>query len=86
MKYSLLLLLVVLIGCGKSGIEVNKTNNNDFDITYLFTNDGCKVYRFSDSWYYHYYVNCGDSVESRVSAGKSSRAELTPTVYTKDSL
>lgn len=56
-----------------------KSINNTFkresnDITLLFNNDGCKVYRFEDKDKYHYYTNCTSTI-SIISNGKTSYEE-----------
>jgi hypothetical protein len=37
-------------------------NNRDFEVEFLFTHDGCRVYRFQDATRMVYFTNCnGDT-------------------------
>lgn len=40
------------------------TNNQTYEIDYLFELDGCKVYRFYDKGNYVYFTNCQGNVTS----------------------
>ena len=63
MKSPLLLLLLATLlftGCyyGKP-LKTEKTDNNfTYDVSYLFTHDGCDMYRFYDMGNYVYFTNC----------------------------
>lgn len=49
------------------------SNNSAFAVDYLFTHDGCRVYRFQDR-IAHYFVNCSggsDATISPVNCGKN---------------
>lgn len=72
MRYVVVLALVLLAGCedGPKPLRSQKTNNNDYSVDYLFTQDGCKVYRFSDKGYWHHFTTCGEAMTQH-SCGKS---------------
>jgi hypothetical protein len=39
------------------------SNNESYNVDYLFEHDGCKVYRFFDRGHYVYFTNCtGETV------------------------
>lgn len=48
-------------GCDAPGKpqSVSASTNPDYEISFLFEHDGCRVYRFSDNWEKRYFVNCG---------------------------
>ena len=52
------------------GIEEAKTNNDEYDVTYLFEKDGVKVYRFSDGIRSHYFTTGGQTITTQ-HAGKN---------------
>lgn len=58
MKYILLSIVLLVIGCTKEPKEVQDSSNREYKISFLFEHDGCKVYRFTD-WYTVYFTNCG---------------------------
>ena len=71
------LLICLIASCGiyKEPISVERSNNTDYNVSYLFEHDGCKVYRFIDNGNYVYFTNCrgnvtaiieNDSIEKRV--------------------
>lgn len=75
------ILVVVLFGsllsaCNKP-LETSASNNSDYDVSKLFTKDGCTVYSFSDRFQRHYYVKCGalnqGSTSSEYSCGKNCK-------------
>lgn len=69
MKLPLLLLLLatlMLSGCfyGKP-LKTGKTDNNfTYEVSYLFTHDGCDMYRFFDMGNYVYFSNCRGETSS----------------------
>jgi len=68
----LLLISISLVSCYGNGIEKSKTNNDDYDVTYLFEKDGVKVYRFSDGLNYHYFTSRGETITTQTSgSGKN---------------
>ena len=40
------------------------SNNETYEVEYLFEHDGCKVYRFKDHGHYVYFTNCSNSTSS----------------------
>lgn len=82
MKYILILSLLGLLSCAKDPVETKQTNNDQFPVSLLFEQDGCKVYRFYDVGHHHYYAQCGNKVttNSTKKCGKNcSRNEEIPT-------
>jgi len=68
----LLLISIILVSCYGNGIEKSKTNNDDYDVTYLFEKDGVKVYRFSDGLNYHYFTSRGETITTQtIGSGKN---------------
>lgn len=67
----LLVAMLLLVGCAKDPIAVDRTDNPEVNIHTLFTHNGCTVYRFYDNGYRHYFSDCRGSVTSRVSCGKN---------------
>lgn len=53
------LLSLVVAGCGNKGEQEKQSSNPNFNVTRLFTHEGCAVYRFSDVGAYRYYAVCG---------------------------
>jgi hypothetical protein len=58
----LLLISITLVSCVGDGIEKSKTNNDDYEVTYLFEKDGVKVYRFYDGMHYHYFTSKSETI------------------------
>jgi hypothetical protein len=81
---------LTLTGCLGPALQEHATNNGAFEVEYLFSHDGCRVYRFRDSGA-HYFVRCdgpGPAVHSsttqKVSCGKNCvREEDIPTALAK---
>lgn len=58
----LLLLPLLMIGCVKTGTQVDVKNSKDnFEVEFLFKKDNCSVYRFSDVGR-HYFTNCTETM------------------------
>ncbi len=59
MKYSSILIgfMILLTGCAKEPLNTHKTNNNNFEISFLFEYEGIKVYRFFDDGRYHWFTS-----------------------------
>lgn len=72
MKAALLIIALLCSGCAKQA-ETTERVGVDFEVSTLFTKDGCTVYRFSDGGYNRYFTNCTGSTIYRVQTGKSSR-------------
>lgn len=75
MKVSILILLALLMGCESKSLEKQKTNNQKYEVDFLFEHDGCKIYRFYDRGSSRYFVKCanGDSktISTHTTGGKS---------------
>ena len=59
-KVFVLLVLVVLVlsSCAKDGVSVQGVavpSGADFEVSFLFEVDGCKVYRFRDAGHFRYF-------------------------------
>ena len=68
----LLLISITFISCVGDGIEKSKTNNDDYEVTYLFEKDGVKMYRFYDGMHYHYFTSRGETITTQTSgSGKN---------------
>lgn len=67
MKKILLITVLVftLSSCRKDGIESQSTNNDEFQVTYLFEKDGIKVYRFYDGLEHHYFTSKGETITTQ---------------------
>lgn len=76
MKKILLITAVVLSlsSCAGDGLERTNTNNDEYQVTYLFEKDGVKVYRFSDGMEYHYFTTLGETI-STVGTSKNHHDE-----------
>lgn len=55
-----MMLLIVGTACEHEAKGTIVTNNKGFDVEYLFTlpDSSCKVYRFHDGGYAHYFASC----------------------------
>lgn len=62
--------LVALLSCKRDAVESTETNNAEFEVDFLFENDGCKVYRFYDAGRYVYYTDCRGTASSSYRSGK----------------
>lgn len=64
-----ILLITVMVftlsSCRKDGIESQATNNDEFQVTYLFEKDGIKVYRFYDGMEHHYFTSKGETITTQ---------------------
>jgi hypothetical protein len=52
---SFMLIIVLMVGCYGEGTD-SATDNKDYHVSYLFTVEGNKVYRFFDGSHPHYVV------------------------------
>jgi|Laugrespbdmm15sn_2_1035079.scaffolds.fasta_scaffold34575_2 hypothetical protein len=57
--------VVTLSSCMGDGIERSKTNNDEYQVTYLFEKDGIKVYRFYDGMEHHYFTSTGETITTQ---------------------
>lgn len=71
-KILILIALFAVAGCRSEGVATEVTENSNYEVTKLFTYEGCAVYRFNDSRTI-YYVNCGrkQSVQWTRNCGKN---------------
>ena len=67
-------IILTLSSCINEGIEKTRTNNDEFEVTYLFEKDGIKVYRFSDGMHDHYFTTGGETISTHKS-GKNNHYE-----------
>lgn len=76
-----------LFGCEERPIRTERTDNPSVTVDLLMQHDSCKIYRFTDNGYAHYFVKCADaknvSTDTTVISGKATRTETTPTVNDK---
>ena len=79
MKYLLIIILFISIGCGTKSQQSVQSSNSKFDVELLFEVDGCKVYRFEDGMHHRYFTNCKGSTSWTQSNGKSSYEMEIPT-------
>lgn len=79
-----LVLLFGLTGCDKKIAPDTKqqrqerefyAKQTDFQITYLFNEDGCNVYRFHDRQASHYFVSCKGNTTTEYTCGKQKCRE-----------
>ena len=77
----LVLVISLMAGCYGEG-EEQQTDNKNYHITYLFTVEGNKVYRFFDGSHPHYIVIGPGAIQTNgeYSNGKTSTAEEINTV------
>lgn len=78
MKKILLIMVVVftLSSCRKDGIESQSTNNDEFQVTYLFEKDGIKVYRFYDGLEHHYFTSKGETMTNQGTSKNPSEENI----------
>lgn len=67
MRYLALIGMLLLNACypGHPLTKGPAQNNGTYNVSYLFENEGCKVYRFNDMGMYVYYTNCNGSTVAR---------------------
>lgn len=70
MNKFLLISLTFLTACC-NGTHASESN---FGAEYIFSMDGCKVYRFRDDYHYHYFTNCTQTI-SEITSGKTTVSE-----------
>jgi hypothetical protein len=70
-KLAVLLALLPMAGCYGPALRQQRTNNAAFDVHYLFTHEGCRVYRFIDAGP-HYFVRCDPMSPSAPQASTTS--------------
>jgi len=70
-----LLVAVLFVGCVNDPKETKQ--NGNFEVEYLFEQNGCKMYRFKDGSRYVYWSDCQGKVSYDVTrnSGKSSYTE-----------
>lgn len=55
---------LLVAGCAKDPETISRSTNPEFDVSRLFSYDGCIVYRFYDNGRLHYFARCGSEVET----------------------
>lgn len=85
MKKVILILgiVITLSSCMGDGIERTKTNNDEYQVTYLFEKDGIKVYRFSDGMESHYFTTTGETISTQ-GTSKNHHEENIGSEYTNN--
>lgn len=65
----------------RSVSESQSANNPDYRVSYLFEHDGCRVYRFYDSWSgsYVYFTTQGDVTAIPNDSTRRQNRNLPPT-------
>lgn len=86
MKKILLIAILCIFtsGCNQEALSSKQTDNPNFNVEKLFSEDGCTVYRFYDAGI-HYFSKCenNSSVSAKHSCGKNcSKEERINTSYT----
>jgi hypothetical protein len=75
------LAVLTLTGCFNEPQSVEHTGKDDkFEIEYLFTIDGIKMYRFADGSHYHYFTTNGETITTQQN-GKVTYQEHIKTKY-----
>ena len=80
-----------MAACAADPVSTAKTNNNAVQVSLLFENDGCKVFRFMDDGEYHYYVVCqktddqpfAQSTMSKYSTGDDNTSDRHESIQTE---
>jgi hypothetical protein len=87
MKNALLITLTIIIlslsSCSPRRNDAQQvTQNGDFKVEYLFTQDDCKVYRFQDGKRYIYWSDCRGKIQADYteSNGKTSTTHYEETI------
>jgi len=52
---------LALAACEGKPLAQAQTENAEFQVAFLFEHDGCRVYRFRDAGYRHYFTDCRGS-------------------------
>lgn len=77
MRYILFILAaIVCVGCDKTALKTDSTNNKDIQVEFLFEYEGCRNYRFNDGGHIIHYTNC-TATSKHVSCGKGCIKEET---------
>lgn len=66
MKKIISLLIIIALFAGCYGDPKEKIQNGNFEVQYLFEQDGCKVYRFFDGGRAVYFSNCKGKMQTDV--------------------
>lgn len=73
-------LLLILSSCAKDPISTKETNNENFEVSFLFEYDGIKVYRFYDDGRYHWFTSKGETICTQKTYTTSQSGK---TIYTR---
>lgn len=81
MKRILVILALLTTACDdRKPLTIQQTTNPNYQVAYLFEQDGCRVYRFEDEFRSHYFVTCTGSTSQRINSGKTTRPDDIQTV------
>lgn len=70
---ALLLAVLLAVGCTKSPVSVDKTNNPEVPVELLFEHEGCRVFRFYDTGRPHYFASClGGTITHQPTGNKNA--------------
>ena len=94
MKRTLLFIVIlafIILCCSAEGepVKVEKPDikeNFDFCVVFLFEVEGCKIYRFLDGGYYHYFMIGSGQVINTVQTRTISTGKTTVTYHWDDAL
>lgn len=56
---STIFFIIILSACTQEGLKEEKTNNENFLVSFLFEYEGIKVYRFYDNGRFHWFTSQG---------------------------
>lgn len=82
-KLCVILIAILLSSCVRDAQEV--VANGNFEVEYLFEQNGCKMYRFKDGGRYIYWSDCQGKTTSDYSTsnGKTSTTHHQEVITTK---
>lgn len=81
-KILVIIVIVIFSSCVEDAQET--TRNGNFEVEFLFEQDGCKIYRFKDGTRYIYWANCAGKINSDYSTGGKNRTTVrNETIITK---
>ena len=74
---AIIVIAITLTSCVKEPMYIQRTDNNQFQVEYLFTIDSCNVYRFGDEGRLHYIVIGSNVHQTQTYQGDKSQEEET---------
>jgi len=75
--------LLVLSGCAVSDVRKVSSGNPELELGVIGETDGCKIYRFRDNGYSHYFVKCNKETPIQTMqyiGGKFPHPDTVPTL------